>query len=119
MKATVYFIELTEELREALNKSDDGWDCPVGRAYLAAKDGRIDGSNFDMLIKAATGDFDNSEHAWKLMQNGVVYADWSKTDLTAIRCYTEFPRSMDVGDIIVWENGWRERVAACGFEKVV
>ena len=113
MLATVYFIELSEKQRDEINVK--GWNCLEGKRYLDAKDGKIDGTNFDMLVEAATGDFSNAEQAWEALQNGVT--EWAVTGNS--ECHTSFPRSMDVGDIIVWEDGGRERVARCGFEEVV
>ena len=103
MKATVYYIELNKAQVDDLNAK--GWDSPIGKAYLAAKDGRIDSTNFDLLVKAAIFEFaDSAEAIW--------------TTLTYITCHTPFPRSMDVGDIIVWEDGTCERCASTGFDQV-
>jgi len=113
MKATVYFIDLTKEQADELNAT--GWDSPIGKAYLAAKDGRIDATNFDLLQKAATFEFvDGAERIWLSLQNH----DEPWTTLPCITCHTERPRSMDVGDIIVWADGTRERCASTGFDRV-
>jgi len=115
MKATVYYIELTEAQRNELN--DKGWSSKIGQAYLTARDGTIDSTNFDLLVKAATLEFagvPNAESVWVALQNQE--EPW--TTLNFITAHTTFPRSMDVGDIIVWEDGTRERCASCGFDKI-
>ncbi len=113
MKATVYYIELTETQRTELNAK--GWDSPIGKAYLAARDGKIDSTNFDLFVKAATLEFSaNAEHVWVALQNFV--EPW--TTLDYITVHTTFPRSMDIGDIIVWEDGTRERCVSVGFEPI-
>ena len=113
MQATVYYIDLDKEQVKALNA--EGWGSTIGKAYLAAKDGRIDSTNFDLLVKAATfEDAPNAEHVWVALQNFA--APW--TSLKFITAHTKFPRSMDVGDIIVWEDGTRQRCARFGFEPV-
>ncbi len=113
MKATVYYIELTKVQIDELNAT--GWNSPIGKAYLAARDGRIDSTNFDLLTKAATFEFaDSAEHIWISLQNRE--EPWTTFDF--ITSYTTFPRSMDVGDIIVWEDSTRERCASMGFEPI-
>ncbi len=113
MKATVYYIELSKAQHDALNAA--GWDSDIGRAYLAARDGKIDSTNFDLLVKAASFDeAPSAEHVWVALQNFA--APW--TSLKFITAHTKFPRSMDVGDIIVWEDGTRQRCARFGFEPV-
>lgn len=114
MKATIYYVHLTEEQGDELNQSDDGWSSPIGKRYLAAKDGRIDGTNFDLLVKAATMEAENAEEVWLALQNH----DRPWHTWIGVACHTDFPRSMDVGDIIVWEDGKRSRCAGCGFEPV-
>ena len=113
MKATVYFIELNADQTYELN--DLGWDSNIGRAYLRAKAGKIDSTNFDLLVKAASfEDTPNAEHVWVALQNFA--APW--TTLKFIAAHTKFTRSMDVGDIIVWEDGARQRCADVGFETI-
>ena len=113
MKATVYYIELTEAQRDELNAQ--GWNSRIGKAYLNARGSRIDATNFDLLVKAATFEFaDSAEHIWISLQNG--NDPW--TTLNYITAHTNFARSMDIGDIIVWEDGTRERCAAIGFEPI-
>lgn len=113
MKATVYYIELDKEQVKALNA--EGWGSTIGKAYLAAKDGRIDSTNFDLLAKAATfDDAPSAEHIWVSMQNRE--KPWMS--LAFLTCHTPFPRSMDVGDIVVWEDGTRERCASTGFTPI-
>ena len=113
MKATVYYIEMTKAQIDELNAS--GWDSTIGKAYLAARDGKIDATNCDLLVKAATiEDVPNAEHIWVAMQNFA--APWSTLNYTP--CHTAFDRSMDIGDIIVWEDGTRQRCVSIGFEPI-
>ena len=113
MKATVYFIEMTKAQIDELNAL--GWDSIIGKAYLAARDGKIDATNFDLLVKAASfKEAPNAEHVWVALQNFA--APWST--LKHITCHTAFDRSMDIGDIIVWEDGTRQRCVSIGFEPI-
>ncbi len=113
MKATVYYVDLTESQRDELNAL--GWDSRIGKAYLDARAGRIDSTNFDLLTKAATFEFAvKAENIWVALQNGA--EPW--TTLDYITAHTKFARSMDVGDIIIWEDGTRERCASVGFEPI-
>jgi len=112
MKATIFYIELTYAQRDELNAG--GWASQIGKAYLAARDGKIDFANFDLFVKAATMDAPSAENIWLGMQNG--NKPW--TMKSWITSFTRFSRSMDVGDIIVWEDGKRERCASMGFETI-
>ena len=114
MKATVYYIEMTEEQRHALNGDGRGWGSPLGQAYLNARDGKIDATNFDLMVKAATMEAENAESVWTTLQNH----DRPWTEYIGVVRHTDFPRSMDVGDVIVWSDGTRERCAAMGFETI-
>ncbi len=114
MKATVYYVEMTKAQIDVLNGGDGGWDTTIGRAYLAAKGGKIDSTNFDLLVKAATMEAESAEVVWAALQNH----DRPWTDCGEVVRHTDFPRSMDVGDVIVWEDGTRERCAAFGFETI-
>lgn len=112
MKATVYYIELSDAQRDELN--DLGWDSRIGKAYLAARAGRIDSTNFDLLKKAATLDADTDEQVWLALQNHET--PWSANP--AIEAHLTFTRSMDIGDLIIWDDGRRARVASVGFDEV-
>ena len=114
MEATVYYVTLAEDQTKELNNHADGWVSPIGRAYLSAKDGRIDSTNFNLLERAATVEAEDAEVVWMALQNHSV--PW--TDHDEVECHTDFPRSMDVGDIIVWSDGTRERCVAMGFETI-
>ncbi len=114
MKATVYFIELSKDQVADLNSSEAGWGSKIGKAYLAARDGRIDSTNFDLLKKAATLEAATDEQVWMRLQNHE--APWTAD--TTIEAHLTFTRSMDIGDLIVWEDGRRARVESCGFEEV-
>ena len=112
MQATVFYIELTEAQRDELNSHPDGWNSRIGRQYLSAKAGKLNAGNASLLRKVATIEASNAESVWLKLQNG--YDGWvTRPD---IECHTSFPRSMDVGDQIVWENGKVERCAPTGFD---
>lgn len=116
--ATAYYIQLTKAQHDDLNSHPDGWASPIGVAYLRAKDGKIDSTNFDLLEKAATVEFPeegSNEDVWMILQNRTE-GGWRGA--RGVKCFTAFPRSMDVGDVIVWDNGKRERVASCGFTEI-
>lgn len=112
--ALVYFIELTNEDREVINIL--GWDCATGQNYLNAKAGRIDDSNKRMFKTAAEVNETEPEAIWVMLQNGVYEEFPSWTDNKNIKCRTNFPRSMDVGDVAVVDGvawrcddfGWKE-----------
>ena len=118
MKATIYYIELDETERRILNAT--GWGSEIGQAYLKAReDGKIDESNVHLFRKAATGDFKDAEDVWFQLQN--VETPW--TEKRNVTCHTDFPRSMDVGDVIDWhqvEGGvsCMVRCASVGFVEV-
>jgi hypothetical protein len=109
---------LTKAERDELNGPAGGWSSPLGLRYLAAKDGKIDAESATMFREAARLDAadldDSAERIWLTMQNDAI--GWS--ELPYIECSTDFPRSMDVGDLIVWEDGTVERCASYGFERV-
>jgi hypothetical protein len=110
MKATVRYIQLVGPTLEAILLK--GWDCPEGAEYHEARAGNRPDS--DLYHDAATLDAGDNEEVWTRLQN--LYEPW--TSDKAITCLTDFPRSMDVGDIIVWENGDRYVCEAVGFRKL-
>jgi len=111
MNATVYYVELTKQQIDEINAN--GWSSEIGRQYLSAKDGKIDETNRHLIQKAATvTDVKSAEKVWCLLQNG--HKSW--VGGWSVKCHTSFPRSMDVGDIIEWEDGTQERCASVGFE---
>lgn len=111
MFATVYYVSLSSDQAKELNESEKGWGSPIGVAYLSAKDGAIDVTNRDLVKPAARGDFANAEDAWVRLQNVTDgWADAGRAESLGER------RSMDVGDLIVWEDGRIERCASVGFE---
>ena len=113
MKATVYYLNLAvEPFYSMVNRQ--GWDGPIGKAY---SDARYRGEYFKsaalgILEKAAEIEANDAEEVWMKLQNGAT--SWS--DAMDIKCTSAFPRSMDVGDIVVWEDGTVEKVAMIGFE---
>lgn len=121
MRAKVFFLRLTDEQRAELNGG--GWNGDIGRRYLAAKDGAVD-ANLDLFEHAATvdaHDAHDAESIWAELQN--VFDNWAERrerhePVTVVEVLTTFPRSMDVGDFVLWEDGRRERVADAGFEQL-
>jgi hypothetical protein len=112
MRATVYFRTLPDAAREKVNRV--GWDCPEGHAYNDARFGYFDGAlRMGFYREAAKLDRPDAERVWVTLQN--VVAAWR--DTTDVECMTDFPRSMDVGDVIVWEDGRAEICASVGFEE--
>lgn len=111
MKATVYFITLPESHINRINIV--GWNCEEGEQYLRAKQGKVDDSNRGLFVKAAELDATDAEVVWTKLQN--IYDSWANDP--EIICFTNKPRSMDVGDIIVWEDGTAEMCDSIGFEK--
>ena len=110
MRCTVYFVEMSEAERGALN-SGGTWDCPIGRAYMAARDGNYSTSEARALLKpAAIMDAKDAESVWVRLQN--LETAWA----TVLEPLTRFPRSMDLGDVIHWADGRAEYVAAVGFK---
>jgi len=101
LKATVYYLNLAvEPFYTKLNAQ--GWDGPIGKAY---SDARYRGNYWKaavlgILEKAAELDAKNAEDVWMKLQNGATA--WS--DAMDIKCTTTFPRSMDVGDVVVFED---------------
>jgi hypothetical protein len=115
MKATVYYVRLNDEQTATIN--NDGWASEVGKAYMEATMG---GGKYkaamDMGLyeKAAVLEATESENVFTRLQN--LEHGW--TEDKSIECTTNFPRSMSVGDVIVWEDGRKEIVASFGFEPV-
>jgi len=113
MKATVFYVTLTKGQRDELTIK--GWGGTLGRAYLAAKDGnyKVPGAR-SLLTAAAELEATTNEEVYRKLQN----LDEAWTAQADVKCLTGFPRSMDVGDIIVWADGRHERVASFGFDTV-
>jgi hypothetical protein len=111
--ATVYYIDLSDQQAAEINTS--GWGTLVGKAYWEARSGRhADAIKFGMIKPAAKMQASSAEQVWQAMQN--INEPWSDNEfivpLGTIR------RSMDVGDVIVWENGKVECCADFGFKKL-
>ena len=110
MKATVHFVELSEEQRQEIN--DNGWGCEIGMAYMDIRfKGIVNETNRHLFKKAAVMNSNSSETVWRSLQNLEMGWDAKRE----IECFTTFPRSMDVGDVIVWEDGSAEMCCSVGF----
>ncbi len=112
MKATAYYVTLTKDQTDELNLG--GWDSNIGRRYLAAKAGKINIATRTLFRPAAILNRIDAEQVWTDLQNH--NTPWAACRATDIECLTDSPRSMDVGDLVVWEDGRIERVASFGFE---
>lgn len=117
MKASVYYVDVPENLFLS------SWDTPVGKAYLDAKRFKYqDAAVLGLVNKIATvevaddktGDW-AAEDVWMFFQNGVKLKTTTRV-LSLNR--TVKRRSMDVGDLIVWENGVVQAVDSVGFRVV-
>lgn len=116
MKATAYYVKLTPEMVAEINDPESGgWASPAGRAYMEAKVGPF---NADAMEAVAILNVDSAEQVWMTLQNHK--AHWSANDNydVLVQVLSETKRSMDVGDVVVWEDGRMERVAGMGFEAV-
>lgn len=109
MQAKVLYVEITEAQRFKINT--EGWNSDIGLAYSKAKFDKIDTTNQHLLVHAATLEAKTAEEVWMQLQN--LQTSWA--DSPAIQCHTSFPRSMDVGDVIVWSDGTVERCNTVGF----
>jgi len=120
MRANVYFIDLTDEMVAAINApgpdATSGWASPEGKAYMSAKAGKIDDTNRHLFKHTAVVDVDHAEAAWVMLQNLDAPWDANEDYSKLVQVVSKNNRSMDVGDVIVWEDGRTEMVASCGFE---
>lgn len=117
MKAAVLFLNLNDEQADRVNR--EGWSCDVGRAYLDAREkGQLDAAKKFGLYELAAGlDIEGPEEAFEVLQN--VACRWSETPAKVVeKVYTARPRSMSVGDLIVWANGSVQLCSAYGFSTV-
>lgn len=114
MKAFVYYIELTERQRNEINQV--GWNSPIGRYYHNVRNGTTFAAALPLLRLAAVVEADNAEQVWATLQNGQHTGGWaSPSEHRVLKAVTDFTRSMDVGDFIVWENDRIEQCASFGF----
>lgn len=117
MKAAVLFLTLTDEQADRVNR--EGWACEVGCAYTNAREkGQLDAAKKLGLYELAAGlDIDCPEQAFTALQN--VDCAWADRPAEAVeRVYTARPRSMSVGDLIIWANGTVQLCSAHGFHTV-
>ena len=117
MTATVYYLRLTPDQIDTVNRV--GWDCEVGQRYLAAKYGpsaAVAWAEYPELFeKAASLASSDLEGVRTTLQN-VGGLGWAADGRAT--CHTLFPRSCDVGDIVVLDDGTVHRVQDIGFLKV-
>lgn len=117
--ATVYFVDMTKQECDLLNNDRRGWGSPIGTAYLRAQNGIFDDESIKFLRPAAKTFIDGDsveevlEGIWCTLQNHFV----SWTQNAHVNCLTDFPRSMSVGDLVLFEDGSGYRCASIGFEE--
>lgn len=127
--ATVHYVILTDADIDIINGEGDsrgeGWSSVPGAAYMKAKRGVVDETNFNMIYPATrvTVEDKDAEAIWMALQND--FESWADTvEKRGVRidrpadAREETRRSMDVGDIIVWDDGTRQTVLGCGFSAV-
>ena len=112
MKATVFYLRLTREQVAQINDVKVGWNCDAGRAYLdvTVNAKYEDAQRLGMIVRGAEAEAENAEQIWVALQNGIDAQSGAKI------ISRDEPRSMSVGDLIVWEDGRIERCASVGFE---
>lgn len=114
MQAKVYFVKMTDEMYNEINR--EGWSCEAGRRYHAAKDPEF-AKEFGVTVTLDDYEFvgqveaEEAEEIWMKLQNCTPWTNHEPHEFDN--------RSMDVGDLIVWQDDLRvDRVASCGFETV-
>lgn len=123
---TVIYLEMTDAQIAEVNAK--GWDgSEIGKLYMAASFKYEDIAN----IKAAQAarlykpivsvEAENAEQVWVALQS--LDSHWSETIGASpvrplINHFHGKARSMNVGDIIVWQDGEAEVVASAGFQKI-
>lgn len=102
MLALVKFITLTDEQSAEINAN--GWSCPVGIAYLEAT------QKVNPVLALAMGLYTDAARIagdenfiFRALQN--VDTNWRDLNPNSIICLTNRPRSMMVGDLIVFDDG--------------
>jgi hypothetical protein len=121
MKATVYFVRLTDaDIAEINDPNGKGWGTEVGKKYLLVTDtfsNKVSITDYpDMYEVAAVLETNGSaEGVFAKLQN--MSKGWNENP-DIIEVFTDFPRSMSVGDYIIWDDGKIERVSSMGFETI-
>lgn len=124
MKSTVFFLRLTDEQSRDVNRL--GWTLsPEGARYLDAKM-KPDGwkAARHLYEQAAVVESGDVERIWMTMQN--IEGGWAREAsqkkpphyAQIVSVHTEFPRSMDVGDVIVLGDGTAHICRSVGFEQI-
>lgn len=117
----VWYLNLTDEQIDEINSV--GWSSEIGGIYLKAQGGKgeaIKAAKVKGLYKkVALVQAEDAEAVWMGLQN--IDSNWQDAEnggLVAELQEAASKRSMDVGDIIVWEDGKVEIVASVGFKEV-
>lgn len=102
-KFTVFYVALNDEQVAIVNDPfNGGWSCKVGKAYLDATFAGERGCTYKgavkygLIHKAAVLEARSLENVFGMMQN--LTRSWAESP--DIKCLTEFPRSMSIGDIV-------------------
>lgn len=120
MRATVWFLNLPNEIVEAVNEK--GWlASPLAEIYLRLRSStKREFVTTDVRTALASGlytlahigEADDAETLWNRLQN--VDSSWAAEH----RSMNGQVRSMDVGDMIVWEDGRTDVCASIGFTEI-
>jgi hypothetical protein len=119
MKGTVFYLHLTKEQVDRVNMGG-GWSAqPWGDAYLAATmSGEIDAAKAaGLYVPAAEVNTNDAEQVFSAMQN--IDKSWTESVGWGVveKVLTNAPRSMSVGDYIVWDDKTEEVCKNFGWEK--
>lgn len=113
--ATAFYVEISRQQMDELRR---GWDGPTAQAYHHAKYGPYDEEALRLFKPAArvSCDSKDAELVWATLQN--IHASW--TERNGIKTLTSFPRSMDVGDVVMWDDDEDigHRVDTVGFQTI-
>ena len=118
--AQIFYLTVDSE-----QVNEYGWECDVGRNYLAARNGDVSRGVYEKAARIVFPRFldtfnyiQAAERIWTELQN--VWDKWSTREVDNVECFTDFPRSMDVGDYIVFTNMPDKKfvVASKGFQVI-
>lgn len=119
MRALVFYHRLSEEDRAVLNGPEDqggGWSGEVGSKYFSAQQEGLSEDNVEFFELAASIELKEkaNESVWNSLQNGWGgFESWGER--VSAHQYTDFPRSMSIGDYVFWSDGSMYRAESLGF----
>lgn len=104
MKADIWFICLTQKQREELKDKNH----PTSKLYHSARGGIVNSDTIKLYQKVSELSADDYVDVWVKLQS--FRTTWDKQP--NVKCFTSYPRSIEWGDVIVWENHHVEQ--CCG-----